>query len=112
MPTRVKVGEHDYRLVTDLSRAADCDVNYGATFPARCEIVLNPEQAPTQMRDTVLHELFHAVCDNVGLSDHVDAPKDSVLTRELEERVVRALATGILSLLRRNPRLVAYLVAP
>lgn len=111
-PASVRVGNHVYRLTASPQRAADSDVTFGITFTERTEIVLNPDQAASQLRDTVLHELLHAVCDDVGLTDYRDAPKDSVLSQELEERVVRALAGGVLALLRRNPRLVTYLTAP
>ena len=110
-PARVVVGDHTYRVVVDTRRCEQADVTYGATFPSRTEIVVSPAQASSQLRDTVLHELLHAICDDVGLSDYRDAPKDSVLSQEVEERVVRALTPAVLALLRRNPRLVTYLLA-
>lgn len=51
--------------------------------------------APDQERDTLLHEVLHAVDEAMGTN--------------LEEAQVRSLATGLLAVLRDNPSFVSYL---
>lgn len=57
-------------------------------------------QGPDQQRDTVWHETMHAIFEFMQLHHDFD---------ESEERIISALATGTLDVLRRNPELVQYL---
>jgi hypothetical protein len=57
-------------------------------------------QCLEQQRDTLLHEVLHAV-------DH----EMNGLGGALRERHIRALATGLYAVLRQNPALVAFLTA-
>lgn len=52
--------------------------------------------------DTVLHETMHAILHHQGRE----------YGHAVEEEYVRALATGVLSVLRENPELVAWLTRP
>lgn len=52
--------------------------------------------APLQERDTVLHEIVHAVSEMTG--------------HELEEGEVAALGNSLLAVLRDNPALVSWLM--
>lgn len=65
------------------------------------------EQSPTNTREVVLHEVIHGVLSCA----YLDAQKDVFRNERMGERVVEALGTGLLDTLRRNPELVAYLVA-
>jgi len=56
----------------------------------------DPAMAPQMQRRTVLHELLHTI-------EHLQALK-------LKEREVVALETGLFSLLKDNPELVAWLL--
>lgn len=67
--------------------------NYG-----RLKIVLSNDQAPAQMRDSLLHEAFHAIFRAADLED-----------QKFSHRGLGVLATLTLSMLRDNPELVAYL---
>jgi hypothetical protein len=106
-PKRVQVGPHRYRLVIDADAMNRASAEHGTRLLGRCDneqllIVVDPRQAPSQQRETVVHELLHAACDLAGLSE--DALADDV-----EERVVRRLAPVLLQVLVDNPKLVAWL---
>ena len=58
-------------------------------------ISVSPKQTEDSRRDTLLHEVTHAV--------------DEELQLRMSERQVRLLATGLLEAFRSNPALVAYL---
>lgn len=53
-------------------------------------------------KDTLLHEIMHAILHQQGRNDDP----------EEEERYVRALATGVIAVFQDNPRLAAWLAAP
>lgn len=56
-------------------------------------------QEPHELRDTVLHELFHAILATQGRE----------YGEEVEELYVRAIATGLIGVLQDNPELAAWL---
>lgn len=85
-----------YRIVHD---PALVDI-VGETKAEQQLIKLRPGQGPDYEADTVLHEAIHAMLSH--------APID--LEHELEEKVCLVLAPALLDLLRRNPKLVAYLL--
>ncbi len=64
------------------------------------DIVIDPDIAPDQKADTLLHEVLHGIVSNCGL-------KDKPLG---EEDCLGALSFALLDVLRRNPELVSYLV--
>ena len=71
--------------------------NYGSCHHAKCEIHVNPSQSLANERDTVLHEIVHALETEGQL--------------KMSERQVRILSTLLLAVLRQNPSLVRYLTA-
>ena len=71
--------------------------NFGLMRPLEQRIYVNPRQGEDMARDTLLHEVLHALLIAVGLDG------------ETEERIVAPLATGLLDALQRNPELVEYL---
>lgn len=75
---------------------------HGVTNTSTMRVTLNPKNSADRQRDTLLHEALHTVLDLVGLNQDLGA--------EMEERVVNRLAPALLDLLRRNPRLVDYLM--
>lgn len=60
------------------------------------------EQSADQMRDTMLHEVIHAV---VRLTY-----QEKAFAKNDDEDAVGAIATHLLDTLRRNPELAAYLL--
>jgi hypothetical protein len=74
--------------------------NYGATWPARATLLLNPNNPDQIQRVTVLHELLHAVSLTAG-------HRGGKLT---EERWVSMVDSLLLDTLVRNPDLAAWLL--
>ena len=111
-PTKVKVGSHTYEVIVSQPLCEVADVDYGVTYPHRTQILLHPNQSPSVLRDTALHETLHALFDDSGLSDYVNAPAGATVSKEQEELVIRHLTPALLRLLRDNPKLVAFLCAP
>ena len=79
--------------------------DYGDCQSDKCLIRYNPKQNTQQLRDTILHEVFHGVFHESGLSWELEQTG----VADLEERVVRRVATLTLDTLSRNPALMAYL---
>jgi hypothetical protein len=94
-PVSIQVGAHPYRI-----RWRPMDGLYGQTSPSACVIEVDPSNAPSQVRDTLLHEALHAVV----------ADTRTRLDRDDEEQLVRVLTPGLLALIRNNPHLVAFLL--
>lgn len=98
-PDRLRVGPHVWRV---RRRALDADGElYGRTEEQRLLITIAPGRAPSQERDTLLHELLHALWSHCALDQDDDE----------QERIVRSLAPWLLAALRDNPQLVAFLLA-
>lgn len=105
-PGKVQVGPFSYDVVVDADAVARLNRGQngfmvGATDTTRQLIAVDPDLGPDQQADTVLHEILHAVMSLTGLASDLDD--------DTEEQVVFRLAGPLLDVLRRNPRLVAYL---
>lgn len=102
-PAKVLVGPHAYgvRLDGDGLTAAGVEAGLrlsGLTRHSSLEILVDPDLASTEERETVLHEVLHALFSLTRMSG------------EDEEETISRLSPVLLDLLRRNPRLIAYLV--
>ena len=105
-PPSIRVGPYRYTVKVDSERIKELETEsnadlYGITTHGILEIVLQPEVADMVMRETLLHEVLHAVLYNTGISDR--------MTDKAEEHLVRALSPALFSLLRDNPDLVQYI---
>lgn len=99
LPKVIKIGLHSYRVkpgVIDDSRG----FLFGRTTSRATLIEVDHTVAASQIRDTVLHEVLHAVIN--------DFPHE--LDNDAEEALVRGLAPGVLAVLRDNPQLIAFLL--
>jgi hypothetical protein len=94
-PRVVRIGPHRYAI---RSERIEGDDTFGDCSPGACLIRIDPRQTASQRRDTLVHELLHALCSLTGLNEKVD-----------EEDLVLRLSPALLDLLRRNPALVRYL---
>lgn len=104
LPRQLQVGPLVYAVSADQAEHDRLSVQHGkATWGivryGEGRILLDPAQMPAHMRMTLLHELLHA-CWHLTDRDH-----------ENDEAAVLALAGPLLDVLRRNPALVAYLLA-
>lgn len=108
MPRRVYVHPHTYSLAIDRDGRLDEleDLNGLCDFD-RQRIWVKTPQTPGMERDTVLHEVLHAVFDQLDVKRRM---KEEV-GKEFEEDVVYALAPRLLAVLKDNPGLVKYLLA-
>lgn len=97
-PKHVDVGPHRYKVKVDRTGALGDAGRSGQCSPSRLTITLDDGQAGTQLADSLLHELTHALLQAADLDE------------EVEERVCSILGPGLLGLLRSNPDLVAYVV--
>lgn len=103
-PSKVQVGAKSYAVTVDLAETTKQDAE-GVCIARYERIYLAPDLAVGAARVTLLHELIHACFD-----DHIVG--GPFATEDVEELVCKALAPRMLDLLRRNPRLLTYLVAP
>lgn len=95
-PRTVKVGPHTYRVrmiddgvLSDAGRVGQCTAQ-------SLTIAICKDQAPSQLRDTLLHELTHA------LLNQLDMDKDQ------EELVASTFGPGLLALIVDNPDLIRF----
>ena len=70
--------------------------NFGTCHHVRCVINISPTQSPENARDTLLHEVIHAL------------EKEGLL--KMNERQVTVLSSLLISALRQNPKLAAFLL--
>lgn len=105
-PGKVRLGPHTYSVIVeraaiDRLSAEGGEKRLGECDSQRCTITIDPDQAPSQLADTLVHELLHACFDLIGAGEDVSA--------DVEERLVRRLAPVLVGLLHDNPRLVTWL---
>lgn len=70
------------------------DKAYGRCYCQEGLIELDPRQSPDKMRDTLLHEVVHAI--------------DSVDSLKLSEHQVRRMATGLRAVFTANPKFAKF----
>lgn len=98
-PSEVKVGPYRYDIeYRDEVSESEPDL-FGLTVNRDHKIIVSARQSDAALRDTVLHEVMHAIFFTSGLFREV----------ENEERIVAAAATWLLMLLQDNPRLARWL---
>jgi hypothetical protein len=106
VPKRITLAPHVYEVRTDpeTARLLRDEDSRGDSRPDQLVIRLDPDRPHTAIAETLLHETIHCCWNHTALS--IDTTDDTT-----EERTVTALAPLILTLLRSNPDLVAYLTA-
>lgn len=91
----------DYTVEMDPNMNPEDSV-LGKCHIEQCRIRIAAEIAPSQQRQTLCHELGHAIFSAMGLNYDFKDPED-------EEKIVDRMGTGLLYVLRANPWLVQYL---
>lgn len=125
MPRTVSIAGHPVRVVrvrpgrpvydgeeTDKSRDPDTGRTTDEYALGVCQfyenrIAVSTGQAVSQERDTLLHEVLHAL---VRANRLHRAPFGPLGNHDKEELAVALLATSLLDTLRRNPSLAAFLL--
>jgi Zn-dependent peptidase ImmA (M78 family) len=108
-PATVEVGSLTFRI--HASKAAwdkvaseiDDYSMYGVCFKQTCDIYLRPDVDVSLQRETLMHELMHAVEASTGYM----LESQRIQTHDF----VKDTAPVVLDMLRRNPDLRAYLFA-
>lgn len=93
-PKRVKVIGKTYTI--DYLDKIDDEDNLGEHDFTKQRILIRKEQHFEALRDTVMHEVMHAIDEQMSLS--------------LKESQVHALASGLLQLIRENPKFIRFLL--
>ena len=93
-PKEVEIIGKTWRLV--FVKPVFSDNKLGESRQAECLINITTGMDPQQERDTVLHELLHAVCSELGYYP--------------TEAVIQSTAAALYGVLVKNPRLVDYLM--
>lgn len=102
-PRKIRVGCHRYDVIVDaVGLVGEHAELRGSTVSDSLTIALDGRLPRSVQQETLLHEVLHAAWDTTGAS--AGPAKDH------EELVVSALAPALLGALRRNPRLVAFLL--
>lgn len=114
-PPRIRVGTVTYRVSTDpdewvrAEHGAQMTNSFGHTDNTAAVIVLNPDHPDGVRRQTLWHEVLHALHWTVmGAPDWRGLGKDADAR---EETVIKSWEHPTLAVLRDNPGLVAYLTA-
>lgn len=94
---KVKVGHIDVIVRGNDGPIGDTE-DAGQWDGTKGECVINTQQSPALIAETVIHELMHALWLNAGLPG-----------RASEERAVNSLSKGLSSLIRDNPELIRQL---
>lgn len=108
VPERVRIGPFDYVIHHSEAEINRCRAEMeskvdGAHWTGSSEIFIDPAISIGQKRDTLLHEIQHALYKMVGhYGDHSQS-KISI------EAAVRELTPLLLDTLQRNPDLRAFL---
>jgi hypothetical protein len=91
MISKLKIGYQMYTIEPhkDMDVAGDTDVDKGI-------IRYSMEESGLRHVNTVIHEILHAICDQMALGMDADT----------EERVVAGLSNGLTMLLADNPQIV------
>lgn len=104
-PETVDVSCYTYRVSINLVEMLERCREQGEDLLGFCDtkqlkIHVDPAQADGMARETLLHEILHAVADATGLADGWG---------DDEESTIRRLSPALLQVLRDNPGLVEFL---
>lgn len=108
LPSTIAVGPFRYRVSTNKAERREVEAEQRSLVNGHSDhdllvIVVDAELAADVVAETTVHEVLHALTYLAGLSTAWGADK--------EEDVVRRLAPLLLDTLRRNPDLVAFVMA-
>lgn len=93
---KIQIGQTTWEL-----EEAALEEEFGLTDHFQAKILVMKGQTKDQLRDTVLHEVLHAICFNYGVPTTDD---------ETEEAILKTLTPVLLDVLCRNPELVDLLL--
>lgn len=103
-PRHIQVFSYDIEVTTPDGIEMDHNEVEGRFLQSAERIEIRGDRPVAMTRDTLLHEVLHAVLAISGTRAMVD------LEREDEEKIVSGLAPALLHVLRDNPKLAAFLL--
>lgn len=116
VPSRIKIGAQDWTVI-ERDRADDgyiADDAYGYTLQKTNTIVIDKHCPPSRKRQTLFHELFHAIRFSNG-SSGIKPNLEEVLPNEIittwEHYFIAMYEDTMLSILRENPKLTEFLLS-
>lgn len=116
VPTKIKIGAQDWTII-ERSRSDDGFIDgdaYGYTLQKSNVIVIDKDCPPSRKRQTLFHELFHAIRFSNG-SSGIKPNMEEVLPDEViltwEHYFIAMYEDTMLSTLRENPKLMEYLLS-
>lgn len=98
----VPLGELIHKLEPGDPPSSDPMQAFGCTSVHQQRIAIRDEQAPLSERDTVLHEVMHAIVRMTSMDGSFNDYSD-------QEAAINALSVGLLAVLRQNPALTVWL---
>jgi Zn-dependent peptidase ImmA (M78 family) len=114
MPTKVKIGTQNWTVIERSSNMDDAlsSSAYGYTLVRSSTIIIDADAPPSRKRQTLLHELLHAIRYSMGNST-IPATSDdeSKTTDAWEHYFIGIYEEGVLAILRDNPPVTAYLLS-
>lgn len=110
LPTRLSILHLDISVtasVADTLRHSKSDgsILHGRYHPDTSTIMVDPTLNIRLQQETLLHELLHVIVGQTNL-----ASDGGPLTGDSEEQAIRAISPILIDTLRRNPKLVAFLL--
>jgi len=94
-PASLRIIGKPYRVEWSEAIELDGEKVFGLSDPDGQHIQVDSTLPLENAQDSLLHEVMHCVEDAMGL--------------DLEETVIKRMATGLLAVLKDNPGLVTYL---
>ena len=109
LPKQIRIGPMIFTVSQDkkeyLEYSAKCEDDdrdaYGYMDYKNQRILLDPDQAEDCKRDTLWHEVKHAMWMQTGATERFD--------EDIEEKVIMTQTTIELDTIQRNPELVRYM---
>ncbi len=116
VPTKIKIGAQDWTII-ERDRADDgfiADDAYGYTLQKTNVIVLDKHCPPSRKRQTLFHELFHAIRYSNG-SSGIKPDMENIQPDEIiltwEHYFIAMYEDTMLLVLRENPAVSDYLLS-
>ena len=116
VPTKIKIGAQDWTVIERDSSddGIISDDSYGYTLQKTNVIVIDKNCPPSRKRQTLFHELFHAIRFSNG-SSGIKPNTEDILPNEIiatwEHYFIAMYEDTMLSILRENPKLTEYLLS-
>lgn len=114
VPTKIKIGAQNWDII-ERTRDDDGMINddsYGYTLQKSNVIILDKNCPPSRKRQTLFHELFHAIRfsnGSSGIKPDMDNTQPEEIISIWEHYFIAMYEDTMLNLLRENPRLTEFL---